>query len=68
MRAEVDRGACVGSGWCVNLAAPAFEIDDQGKAVHVTGTGVSDEQLEEAADNCPVAAITVVADTESDDA
>jgi ferredoxin len=52
----------------VNLAAPAFEIDDQGKAVHVPGTAVTDEQLEEAADNCPTAAITVVADTESDDA
>lgn len=68
MRAEVDRGLCVGSGWCVNVAAPAFEIDDAGKATHVPGTQVGDEQLLEAVDNCPVGAITLTTDAEDTDA
>lgn len=60
MRAEVDQGTCVGSGWCVNIAAPAFELDEAGKATFDPKADVSDELLYEAEDNCPVSAITIV--------
>lgn len=68
MRVEIDRNACVGSGWCVNVAAPAFELDDQSKAVYVPTAEVGEDALLDAEDNCPTAAITVTPDPEGDDA
>ena len=54
--AKVDKEACIGCGLCAGMHPEAFELDDEGKAVAVGG---DDEALDDAASNCPVAAITV---------
>ncbi len=58
----VDRDACMGSGNCVFTAPGVFELDDEGVA-RVCGDGVGhEEQVRQAAANCPSSAITVGGD------
>ncbi|MCR4514111.1 ferredoxin [Aeromicrobium sp. 50.2.37] len=56
---QADRDTCVGSGWCVNLAAGAFSLDATGKVVVEDPEAVRAEDLLEAEDSCPVSAISV---------
>jgi ferredoxin len=58
-RARVDPVRCMGTAMCVSVAPAAFVIGDGGQASYVAGEDVSFEELEEAADNCPLLAITV---------
>jgi ferredoxin len=61
MRALVDRGACTGCGLCPDICPDVFELDDSGKAFAKTNPIPADaeESAEEAAQSCPVNAITV---------
>jgi ferredoxin len=64
-RVVVNRDVCVGSGWCVNLASGAFVVDPaDGKARVVASDGAASEDIEEAVDSCPVAAISFQGNTE----
>lgn len=54
---SVDQDTCIGCGSCVAVASEIFEIGDDGKA-HVKKDEAT-EEAEEAADVCPVNAITV---------
>ena len=56
---EVDRGLCIGSGDCVETAPDGFELDAEEKAVVVDPDGASVDDVVQAAQNCPVSAITV---------
>jgi ferredoxin len=56
---EVDSRRCAGSGWCVTVAPGAFEIGPSGKARPLADVSASREQLAEAEESCPVAAIRV---------
>jgi ferredoxin len=56
---EVDRRLCAGSGWCVTVAPRGFEIDASGKAKPLANISATREQLVEAEESCPVAAIRV---------
>ena len=56
----VDRDLCIGAATCIALAPDVFELDGENKAVLKEGwreKGVSDEQLLEAAQSCPVDAV-----------
>jgi ferredoxin len=56
----VDRGLCIGSGGCVLRAPEAFELDPARQScVRHEAMPPSDAVLE-AAENCPVEAITIV--------
>lgn len=57
---EVDQSICVGSMWCVNIAPGAFEIDETGKSRPRVSAAVSEEELLEAEESCPVSAIRVL--------
>ncbi|XRQ08647.1 4Fe-4S domain-containing protein [Actinomadura welshii] len=58
-RVVVDRDVCVGSTWCVSVAGGAFEIDaSDGKARALTPGAAGPDELLEAVDGCPVAAIS----------
>jgi ferredoxin len=68
-RAVVDRDLCAGVGQCAAIAPGAFRIGDDGLAVAVEPGGLdafsasgasSAEEIAEAADSCPMAAITIV--------
>lgn len=57
---RIDRLLCVGFGDCIDEAAEAFELDDEGIAVFCQGAdGTSRERLIAACDSCPVDAIMV---------
>jgi ferredoxin len=58
-RVEVDQDMCVGSGNCVEVAKGAFRLNDEDKAEVDDPTAVSIEDLREAEEQCPVAAILV---------
>jgi ferredoxin len=57
---RIDEGACIAQGDCVDVAPQVFQLDDRASVI---GTG-PDELLLQAAENCPVEAITILdADT-----
>ena len=56
----VDRQKCTGCGNCTVLAPKGFELDSQNiSSVKETWAKSSDEQLLQAAQSCPVQAITI---------
>ena len=61
MKATVDAGTCTGCTLCTDIAPDVFEMGDDGLA-HVKGDEVAaaaEASAKEAADSCPVSAITV---------
>ncbi len=58
-RVEVGQDLCVGSANCVEVAKGAFRLNDEDKAEVDDPTAVSMEDLREAEEQCPVAAILV---------
>ncbi len=57
----VDMDVCQNHGQCVFSAPQVFELDDEGDLVQLQGEVGEDlrEAVEEAADVCPVQAITI---------
>ena len=66
-RVEVDQEMCIGSGNCVEVAKGAFKLNDEDKAEVDDPTAVSLEDLRKAEEQCPVAAILVEEQEESDE-
>ncbi|GLF93927.1 ferredoxin [Streptomyces yaizuensis] len=58
-RIEVDRGVCIGSGMCVGSAPGGFRLDEARQAHPAAAETDAGEHLLEAAENCPVEAITI---------
>jgi ferredoxin len=58
-RIVIDRSLCSGFGACVELAPDVFELDANGTASVRVGES-SNPAVLDAADACPMAAITVV--------
>lgn len=61
MKATVDAGTCTGCTLCADIAPEVFEMGDDGlaraKAEEVPAA--AEASAKEAADSCPVSAITV---------
>lgn len=63
-RVEVDRSVCIGSGMCIGSAPDDFKLD-AGRQSHPRLEILdSSEAIMEAAESCPVEAISIV-DAES---
>jgi ferredoxin len=58
-RARVDDQVCVGTSMCQSVAPRAFSLNPEGQASYVPDSDTPLEELLEAAENCPVQAITV---------
>jgi len=56
---EVDRELCFGFGDCVSTAPAVFALDEGSVAIVVDPDGASYDLIVEAAQNCPVDAITL---------
>ncbi|MDX2847823.1 MULTISPECIES: ferredoxin [Streptomycetaceae] len=55
---EVDRNTCIGTGSCAGIAPEHFELRDR-KSCPRHPTAEPDELLVDAAESCPVEAITI---------
>ena len=58
-RAVVDHDRCAGVTMCVQTAPGAFAVNDDGQSEYQAGDW-AEQDLIDAADACPMAAITVV--------
>lgn len=60
MKARVDDNLCIGCGLCVDACPDVFELKDDKSCVRVEPVPANLETaVKEAADTCPVDAITV---------
>ncbi len=58
-RIFVDRVKCQGIGACVGAAPDVFEIDNEGKAIVINSEGSDDDTILQAAEACPLEAISL---------
>ena len=58
-RIAIDRGKCQGIGACVDAAPGIFELDNEGKVVVIKAGEANDDTILEAAEACPLEAITL---------
>jgi ferredoxin len=56
---KVDQETCIGCGLCMSLCPQVFEMGDDGKARVIKPKGEKEKCAKEAADSCPVTAITI---------
>jgi ferredoxin len=56
---SVDHARCVGNGTCLTIASNVFAHNADRQSVVVNPTGDPNDQILEAAETCPVSAITV---------
>ncbi len=59
LRITVDHNVCVGNDMCTNIATNVFALNDDLQSAVVNPEGDPVEKVLEAAENCPVSAITV---------
>jgi len=59
MKIKVDKNKCIGCGACIAIASKSFKFDSEGKSELIEPLGDSEEIIKEAAESCPVRAITI---------
>jgi len=59
LRIAVDQDKCVASTMCVNTARATFALDESGKSSVVNVQGDPEETILDAAESCPVGAISI---------
>lgn len=59
LRIAVNHNKCVGNAMCVTFATKAFTLNDNRQSEVADPGADTEEAILEAAENCPVSAITV---------
>ena len=59
LRIRIDHNACVGNAMCEAIATRTFRLNDNRQSEAVDPKGDSEALILEAAESCPVSAITV---------
>ena len=59
LRIRVDHNKCVGNAMCVSFAPQVFVLNKDLQSEAVDPAGDTEEKILEAAESCPVSAITV---------
>ena len=61
LKVKVNKDACIGCGACAAICPDVFEIDDDGlsKAKEETVKEENKDEVQDAADSCPTAAIEI---------
>lgn len=66
LRAEVDHDLCAGVAMCLQVAPGAFALDEEGQSLFRPSGPWTETELEEAADSCPMTAITLLRSVDDD--
>jgi ferredoxin len=53
----VDKTVCISCELCVNMVPAVFRMGDDGLAEVYDSAGASEEEIQDAIDNCPVSCI-----------
>jgi len=61
LRAEISHDLCVGVAMCTQLAPDAFQLNTVGQAEFLPDGDWTEAALREAADQCPMSAISILA-------
>jgi ferredoxin len=59
LRISVDHAKCVGSTMCVLTSPSVFALDEKGQSIVRDAAGDTRDRVVEAAEQCPMSAITV---------
>ena len=59
LNVRVDHDKCMGNAICITIATKTFALNDENQSEALDPQGDSEELVLEAADNCPVGAISV---------
>ena len=59
LKIAIDRDLCIGCGNCESTAPEVFKVADDGIAVVIDPKGAEDNLIKEAAESCPVDAISL---------
>ena len=59
MKAIVDQDTCTGCGLCSETCPEVFEVDDVAKVIATPVPAAAEETAQQAAEDCPVEAITI---------
>ena len=59
MKVIVDKAMCIGCGTCVAIAPKSFKLTEDGKVEVIDPVGDSSEAVADAAESCPVNAISI---------
>ena len=59
LRIRVDHNKCVGNAMCVSFSPQVFALNKDLQSEPVNPAGDPEDKVLEAAENCPVSAITV---------
>ena len=59
LRIEMDYNKCVGSTLCMQLAPKSFALNEEGQAKVLDPAAETEERILDAAEQCPLMAITV---------
>lgn len=59
LRIRVDHNVCVGNAMCPTIATKVFALNENRQSEVINPAGDTGERILEAAENCPVSAITV---------
>lgn len=62
---QVDHDICAGFGECVNLLPDVFALNDENQAIVLDPDAADLDMLKESADICPVSAILLFDENES---
>ena len=60
LQVTIDLNVCVGNAMCPHIASKSFALNDDRQGMVIDPDGDSRETVLEAAESCPVSAITVV--------
>lgn len=58
-KVEVDQDSCISCGLCVSTCPTVFRFDSSGKSEAYSLVGVSEKEIQQAVDGCPVQCISL---------
>ena len=60
LQVSIDLNVCVGNAMCPHIASKRFALNDDRQGIVIDPAGDTRENVLEAAEACPVSAITVI--------